>query len=159
MLRPEISRPVCLGVKPHLGPKTRFLLLADSCRFDDVGLPLWREDVSVVYNCCWSSPGQSFSGPSAAGLMAIFYCLKLDTPPTWRTRSPYLYPPETRWPDYIPRHWVPFLSSPTTHRDTVEVFEPAFTRGLQHVPHRTHRFQQFRCVSIRCRETCWPAVP
>jgi hypothetical protein len=23
--------PVCLGVKPHLGPKTRFLLLSDSC--------------------------------------------------------------------------------------------------------------------------------
>jgi hypothetical protein len=27
-LRPAVSRQVCLGVKPHLGPKTRFLLLA-----------------------------------------------------------------------------------------------------------------------------------
>jgi hypothetical protein len=28
--------------------------------------PLWREDGSVIYNCCWSSPAQSFSGPSPA---------------------------------------------------------------------------------------------
>jgi hypothetical protein len=26
--------------------------------------------------------------------------------PTWRARSPYLYPPVTGWPSYIPRHWT-----------------------------------------------------
>jgi hypothetical protein len=30
-------------------------------------------------------------------------------PPTWRIRSPYLYPLETGWPSYTPRHWVPVL--------------------------------------------------
>jgi hypothetical protein len=31
-------------------------------------------------------------------------------PPTWRTRSPYLYPLETGWPSYnTPRHRVPIL--------------------------------------------------
>jgi hypothetical protein len=54
MLRPTASRPVCLVVKPHSGPKTRFLLLSDSCGFVDVGRFLWREDESVVYSCCWS---------------------------------------------------------------------------------------------------------
>jgi hypothetical protein len=29
--------------------------------------------------------------------------------PTWRTRSPYLYPLETGWPSYTPRHRVPIL--------------------------------------------------
>jgi hypothetical protein len=46
--------------------------------------PLWREAGSVVYNCCWSSPAQSFSGPTSAGLVSTFYCLKFETPPTWR---------------------------------------------------------------------------
>jgi hypothetical protein len=34
---------------------------------------------SVVYNSCWPSPGQSFSGPSPVGLVAIFYCLRFET--------------------------------------------------------------------------------
>jgi hypothetical protein len=60
MLLPTTSQPVCLGVKPHLRSKTRFLLLSDSCGFFDVGHPFWRWDGSVVYNCCWLSPAQSF---------------------------------------------------------------------------------------------------
>jgi hypothetical protein len=31
MLQPMVSRLACLGVRPHLEPKTRFLLLSDSC--------------------------------------------------------------------------------------------------------------------------------
>jgi hypothetical protein len=119
----------------HLGPKTRFLLLSDSCVFVDAGYPLWREDGSVVYNCCWSSPAQSFSGPSPAGLMTIFYCLRFETLPTWRTRSPYFYPPLTGWPRYTPRNWVPVSSPPATRRATVEVFEHASTRGCKQIFH------------------------
>jgi hypothetical protein len=29
-----------------------------------------------------------------------FNCLRFETPPTWRARSPYLYPPGTGWPSY-----------------------------------------------------------
>jgi hypothetical protein len=36
--------------------------------------PLWREDGSVIYFCCWSLPAQSRSGPSPARLKTIFYC-------------------------------------------------------------------------------------
>jgi hypothetical protein len=64
------------------------------------------------------SPAQSFSGLTPAGLVTIFYCLRLETPPTWRARSPYLYPPGTGWSSYTPRHWVPFSSPPTTRRTT-----------------------------------------
>jgi hypothetical protein len=63
----------------HLGLKTRSWLLSDSCGFVDLGRPLWREDGSVVCNCYWPSPAQSFSGPSPLGLVAIFYCLKFET--------------------------------------------------------------------------------
>jgi hypothetical protein len=58
---------------------TRILLLSDSCRFVDVWRSLWREDGSGIYNCCWPSPAQSFSGPSAVGLAIIFYCLRFET--------------------------------------------------------------------------------
>jgi hypothetical protein len=96
---------------------------------------VWQEDGSVVYSCCWLSPTQSFSGPSLAGLMAIFYCLRFEIPPTWRARSKYLYSPGTGWPSHTPRHWNPFSSPPTTHRTTMEVFEPASTRGwLSSIP-------------------------
>jgi hypothetical protein len=44
-----------------------------------MGSSLWREDGSVVYNCCWSSPAQSFSGPSSVGLATIFYSLRFET--------------------------------------------------------------------------------
>jgi hypothetical protein len=40
---------------------------------------LWREDRSVVYNCCWPPPVHSFSGPSPMGLATIFYCLRFET--------------------------------------------------------------------------------
>jgi hypothetical protein len=111
-----------------------FLLLSNSCGFVDVRRPLWWEDGSVVYNCCWSSPAQSFSGPSPAGLITTFYCLTFEIPPTWRARSLYLYAPGTEWPSYTPRHWVPFSSPPTTGRATVVVFEPASPRRTFYKP-------------------------
>jgi hypothetical protein len=40
--------------------------------------------------------------------MTNFYSLRFETPPTWRARSPYLYPPGTGWPGFTPRHWVLF---------------------------------------------------
>jgi hypothetical protein len=43
-------------------------------------------------------------------------------PPTWRIRSLNLCLPVTQWPNYNPRHWVPFSSPSTTRRATVEVF-------------------------------------
>jgi hypothetical protein len=47
--------------------------------FVDVRHSLCREDGCVVYNCCWPSPAQSFSGPSPLGLATIFYCLRFET--------------------------------------------------------------------------------
>jgi hypothetical protein len=55
--------------------------------------PLWREDGFVVCNCCWSSPAQSFSGPSTAGLMTTFYSLRFETPPTGGP-GPHIYIPQ-----------------------------------------------------------------
>jgi hypothetical protein len=96
--------------------------------------------------------------------MTAFYCLRFETPPTWRTRSPYLYSPGRGWFGYVPRHWVPFSSPPTTRRDKVEVFDPASTRDStdqvastilaihpRSGPKSKHRLPQliYCCVCIR----------
>jgi hypothetical protein len=39
----------------------------------------------------------------------VWGCEYHAQPPTWRARPPYLWPPETGWPSYTPRHWVPIL--------------------------------------------------
>jgi hypothetical protein len=55
---------------PIWGPRPHYYY----CR-TVAGLLMWgRQDGSVVYNCCWASPAQSFSGPSPVGLVTIFYC-------------------------------------------------------------------------------------
>jgi hypothetical protein len=79
MLRPMVSRPVCVDVK-HPPAAQHQIFITVSCEFLDVGRYLWREDGSAVYNCCWPSPGRQFSDPSPAGLVIIFYCLGFEIP-------------------------------------------------------------------------------
>jgi hypothetical protein len=113
MLRPTDNWPFCLGVKPHIGNKTRFVLLPDICEFAYVGRPVWRKDGCIVYICCWPSSGQQFSWPSQAGFITIVYCLRFESP-TWRARSPCLYPPGRGWTNCTARR--PFMPSHTTRR-------------------------------------------
>jgi hypothetical protein len=79
------------------------VLRPDNCGPVDVGCPLWQEDGSVVYNCSWPLPVQTFSGPTPMGLVTIFT---------------------------VSDSRLPFSSPPTTRRVTVEVFDPASTREL-----------------------------
>jgi hypothetical protein len=74
-----VGQSVNLGVEPHLGLMTRYLLLFDSYVLVFVGRPLWREDGSVFCICCWPSPAQYFSGPSPLDLVTKFYCLSFET--------------------------------------------------------------------------------
>jgi hypothetical protein len=69
---------------PIWGPRPHFYYCQTVAGLLMWGAPPWREDGSVVYNCCWSSPVQSFSAPSPAGLMTIFYCLRFETPQTFQ---------------------------------------------------------------------------
>jgi hypothetical protein len=78
-LRLAASQSVSLGVEPHLGLMTRYLLLFDSYGLVFVGCPLGREEEFVFCICCWPLPAQSFSGPSPLGLATVFYCLRFET--------------------------------------------------------------------------------
>jgi hypothetical protein len=79
-----------------LGPKARFLLLSNICRFVHVERPLWHKDGSVIYNCCWPSQAQPFSVPSLMGFVSIFYCLRFGAPPALRVRSILFISPRNR---------------------------------------------------------------
>jgi hypothetical protein len=73
------GQSVSLGVEPHLGLMTGYLLLFASYGLIFVGRRLWREDGSVFCICCWHLPGQYFSGSSPLGLATVFYSLRIQT--------------------------------------------------------------------------------
>jgi hypothetical protein len=84
----------------------RSLLLSGSCVLVDVGRSLWREDWSVFYNCCWSSPGSHF-----------------------RVRVPW-----ESWTYFtLSDSRLHFSWPSTTRRVTVVVFDPASTRGYYYL--------------------------
>jgi hypothetical protein len=71
-LRLTVSRSACHGSETYLVLMTRLLLLSVSSGFVDVWSTLWRGNWCVVYNCCWASPAQSFTGWSPERLTTIF---------------------------------------------------------------------------------------
>jgi hypothetical protein len=70
-LRLTVSQSISLDVEPHLGLRTRYLLLFDSYGLVFVG--------RLLYMCCWPLLAHSFLGPSPLELATIFYCLRFET--------------------------------------------------------------------------------
>jgi hypothetical protein len=94
-----------------------------------------------------------------------FYCLKFETPPTWRARYPYLYPQEQgdpvitpgtgfsfrRFPQLTRLRWR--YSNPPPHGVFSCLLRLILLIYFQYAPHRKHHFKNFVrfCVVIRFR--------
>jgi hypothetical protein len=117
MLWPVVSRPVCRGVKLHVGPKTRFLLLSDICGFVDVGrLQLLLAVISAV-----------ILGSESHRTHDHILVSPIWDSPSLEGQVPVFVSPRNRVAQLYPRHWVPFLLPPMTRRAMVEVYEPLLT--------------------------------
>jgi hypothetical protein len=85
ILRPTVSRPVCLGIKHPSGLTTRFFFRSEyGIRLTVTFLIPWvilsDESMGLSFVCA-AGPCQrrSFLGPSPLVLATVFYCLRFET--------------------------------------------------------------------------------
>jgi hypothetical protein len=124
-----VSQSVSLGVEPHLGLMTRYLLPFDR--------------VTVLFLCGVLSNERT--------VLSFVYA----TGPRQRSISRVRVPLDS-WPYFtVSDLKLPFSSPPTTRRVTVEIFEPAFT---QMWPRNIPRVALYSLCADRTENSAFPVL-
>jgi hypothetical protein len=116
-LRPTVGRPVCLGIKHPSGAYDQIFICQTIA-----GLLMWgalsEERTICRLQLLLALASAVVLGSQSRGIRDHILLSQIrDSPNLEGQVSPRN------------RHWLPFSSPPTTRRATVEVFEPASTRG------------------------------
>jgi hypothetical protein len=104
-----------------VGLATRYYFLSECCYLKSAVLFLWVASLTRGRLCnlrCNHSIVRVTQNPKSYFTVSS---VTTSPPQTWRAWFPYLYSPGKGLSSYTPGHWVPFTSSLTTRRATVEV--------------------------------------
>jgi hypothetical protein len=99
---------IYLGVKPPSGSKDQVFIAVRQLRGCWCEAPPLTRGRVCHLQLLLALSSSVILRSSPETLMNIFYCLRLETPPTLKSRALYLYPPGTGWPSYTLRHGARF---------------------------------------------------
>jgi hypothetical protein len=124
-----VSQSVRLGVKPLETQGNYFLFQLNTCCFNPyVTTSLTRGWICRLQLLMALASAFIRESESQGAHDHIFLYHTRDSP-NLEGQFPVFISPGTGWPGYSPRHWVPFLSPPTTRSATVQIFASVSTRG------------------------------